>query len=330
MSVPADMNVIDLTEEPDSPLQTHNRPGNTTSRAASTRASRLPRFSRNVIDLEEEEDYGMEAFEVDDDTQRAFNDAMGEYDHTLGREESPGFEIVSEHSIRPPTPPTTGLQGAASYISQLRPTFPRLPPSWRGTHTNTPTSTFSLRNFFRMNTEGTRLIDAEEQERQQHPLHFYRRQQMAQAHAARLHHIIDDVSPVDPTGRFQPPGTLDFDIVPFNLHHDGRTVPPPLPTYEAPSAPRPGFTRSPAETDTVICPNCNEELGIGEDAVKRQVWVVKKCGHVYCGSCTMARHKVKGKHLRQRSASSPFSHCVVEGCGKSALGQQKCWVQLYI
>ena len=280
MSEPADLNVIDLTEEPDSPLQAFNRPVSTASRAASTRASRLPRFSRDVIDLEEEEeDYEVEPFEVDDETQRAFNDAMEDYDETPGREESPGFEILSEHSIRLPTPPAAGIQGAASYVSQLRPTFPRLPPSWRGTHPNTPMGTFSLRNFFRMNPEGTRLIDAEERERQQHPLHFYRRQQMAQVHAARLHHIIDDSSPVDPTGRFQPPGALDFDIVPFNIHHNGQTV-PPLPTYEAPPPPRPGFTRSPAETDTVICPNCNEELGIGEDEIKRQVWVVKKCGHV--------------------------------------------------
>ena len=278
MSQPADLNVIDLTEEPDSPLQALNRPVSTTSRAASTRASRLPRFSRNVIDLEQEDE--VEAFDVDDETQQAFNDAMGEYESTPAREESPGFEILAEHSIRLPTPPATGIQGAASYISQLRPAFPRLPPSWRGTHPNTPMGTFSLRNLFRMTPEGTRLIDAEERNRQQHPLHLYRRQQMAHAHAARLHRIIDDdSSPVDPTGRFQPPGALDFDIVPFNLHHNGQPV-PPLPVYEAPPPPRPGFTRSPTEGDTVVCPNCNEELGIGEDDTKRQVWVVKKCGHV--------------------------------------------------
>ncbi|MCJ1402753.1 hypothetical protein MMC11_005974 [Xylographa trunciseda] len=329
MSEPADLNFIDLTEEPDTPPQVLNRPGSTTTRAVSTRASRLPRFSRDVIDLEEEEDDEVELYEVDDETQRAFNDAMGDYGDTPVREESPGFEILSEHSIRPPTPPTAGLQGAASYVSQLRPSFPRLPPSWRGTHPNTAPGTFSLRNFFRMNTEGTRLIDAEERERQQHPLSFYRRQNMAQFHAAHIHQLIDDSSPADPTARFEPPGALDFDIVPFNIHHNGPTV-PPLPTYEAPPPPRPGFTRSAAETDIVVCPNCNEELGIGDDEIKRQVWVVKKCGHVYCGICTKSRHKPKGKHLRQFSVSSPFSHCVVEGCGKSALGQQKCWVQLYI
>ncbi|MCJ1418666.1 hypothetical protein MMC32_005015 [Xylographa parallela] len=314
MSAPADLNVIDLTEEPDSPLQTHNRPAVPTSRAASTRASRLPRFSRNVIDLEEEEDYEVEPFEVDDETQRAFIDAMGEYGETPAREESPGFEILSAHSIRLPTPPATGIQGAASYVSQLRPTFPRLPPSWRGTHPNTPMGTFSLRNFFRMTTEGTRLIDAEERERQQQqqqqrPLSFYQRQQMAHVHAARLHQIIDDSSPVDPTGRFQPPGALDFDIVPFNIHHNGQTV-PPLPVYEAPPPPRPGFTRSPAESDTVICPNCNEELGIGEDDTKRQVWVVKKCGHVRRAALragyTLANEKNAGllRHVHDVAAQS--------------------------
>lgn len=52
------------------------------------------------------------------------------------------------------------------------------------------------------------------------------------------------------------------------------------PSYEAPPAAPPGFTRSPAENDYLICPNCNDELTEGDDDVKRQVWVVRGCGHV--------------------------------------------------
>ena len=78
------------------------------------------------------------------------------------------------------------------------------------------------------------------------------------------------------------PGELDFSTQGFLMGDVPRPPPPPPPppTYDAPSPPRPGFTRSPAEDDVVVCPNCEEELGIGEDESKRQVWVIKSCGHV--------------------------------------------------
>lgn len=50
-------------------------------------------------------------------------------------------------------------------------------------------------------------------------------------------------------------------------------------TYKPPSPPPEGFTRSIGEDDVVVCPNCDEELGTG-DEVKQQVFVVKNCGHV--------------------------------------------------
>jgi hypothetical protein len=62
-------------------------------------------------------------------------------------------------------------------------------------------------------------------------------------------------------------------------HGDARARPPP-PTYDPPSPPRAGYTRAPKEEDILLCPNCEEELGIGKDDIKRQVWVIKKCGHV--------------------------------------------------
>lgn len=55
---------------------------------------------------------------------------------------------------------------------------------------------------------------------------------------------------------------------------------PPPPTYDPPSPPRAGYTRDPKEEDVLICPNCEQELGVGKDEIKKQVWVIKKCGHV--------------------------------------------------
>jgi hypothetical protein len=49
--------------------------------------------------------------------------------------------------------------------------------------------------------------------------------------------------------------------------------------YKAPSPAPEGFTRSIQEDDIAICPNCNEELGTGDD-IKQQIWVAKQCGHV--------------------------------------------------
>jgi hypothetical protein len=54
----------------------------------------------------------------------------------------------------------------------------------------------------------------------------------------------------------------------------------PSPTYEEPPPAREGFTRSAEEGDVVVCPNCDGELGVGDTDEKRQVWVVKGCGHV--------------------------------------------------
>jgi hypothetical protein len=54
----------------------------------------------------------------------------------------------------------------------------------------------------------------------------------------------------------------------------------PSPPYKPPPAAAEGFTRKIEEDDEVVCVNCGDELGAGEDEVKRQVWVAKQCGHV--------------------------------------------------
>ena len=82
---------------------------------------------------------------------------------------------------------------------------------------------------------------------------------------------------------FNIPNMLDFQSVGFDLDHPHRPPPaqPRLPTYEAPPDPREGFTRSSKGEDYVmVCVNCEDELGVGEEEAKRQVWFVKACGHV--------------------------------------------------
>ena len=80
---------------------------------------------------------------------------------------------------------------------------------------------------------------------------------------------------------FRAPVDLDFLQAGFNYEHPSRPqTQPRLPTYDAPPPAQDGFTRSPQEDDILVCPNCDDELGVGEDDLKRQVWVVKACGHV--------------------------------------------------
>ncbi|KAI4197812.1 MAG: hypothetical protein LQ346_002909 [Caloplaca aetnensis] len=117
-----------------------------------------------------------------------------------------------------------------------------------------------------------------------------RQQQLAQQTARQFHQLLTSNHP-DPIantllrheGRdIILPGDLDFVTQGFRMGDAPvtRQVPPPLPTYDAPSPPRAGFTRSPKEDDALVCPNCEDELGLGNDDIKRQVWVIKACGHV--------------------------------------------------
>jgi hypothetical protein len=75
---------------------------------------------------------------------------------------------------------------------------------------------------------------------------------------------------------------MDFRMAGFDLGFDmgedrADTASPPI---IPPSAAPEGFTRSPAEGDELVCPNCEEELCIGDSDLKKQVWIVKACGHV--------------------------------------------------
>jgi hypothetical protein len=78
---------------------------------------------------------------------------------------------------------------------------------------------------------------------------------------------------------------LDFRFAGFDMgfdmgdhpHDRADTASPPV---IPPSAAPEGFTRSPAEGDDLVCPNCDDELCTGDSDLKKQVWIVKGCGHV--------------------------------------------------
>ncbi|KXL41536.1 hypothetical protein M433DRAFT_381439 [Acidomyces richmondensis BFW] len=118
------------------------------------------------------------------------------------------------------------------------------------------------------------------------------------------------------------PTLMDFEHVAFDMGYGGNR--PPSPKYSPPPAPEPGFTRNPGEDEVVVCPNCGDELAMGDSEVKQQVWVIKGCGHAYCGDCAQNRSRSakssgKGKaKVTEPSLPTPFKKCVVDGCEKSA------------
>jgi hypothetical protein len=85
---------------------------------------------------------------------------------------------------------------------------------------------------------------------------------------------------------FANPGLFNYDAVGFDMGMEPeRAVPAPPPTYEAPPPAAEGFTRNPQAEGELVCPNCEEELCLGDDDQKRQVWIVKACGHVSSSFC---------------------------------------------
>lgn len=70
--------------------------------------------------------------------------------------------------------------------------------------------------------------------------------------------------------------------------------------YKAPQPAKEGFTRSPKESDTLVCANCSSELGVGEDGpASNEVWAAK-CGHV-------SRSSIGAPHLE----SSDLTYSVI-------------------
>ena len=75
------------------------------------------------------------------------------------------------------------------------------------------------------------------------------------------------------------PGMMDYEMTGFDMGLVGGNR-PPTPKYSPPPDAEKGFTRNPEEDEAVVCPNCGDELAMGDSDLKQEVWVVKGCGHV--------------------------------------------------
>lgn len=211
------------------------------NRQADSRAQRPPRFAREIID-------------VDND------DAP----HLHAPPDSPEIQFISSRPIAPlrrPNPPPVQVDVDVDEDDIEIVGSNQLPGAQR-------------RRGFDLNLEGIvglydmgpylrRRVEGEHMERRRHtPIPAPGRQ--IRTRPARIGFVVPD---------------LNFGLTAFDMGMGAAHQPPP-PTYEAPTEAPEGFTRSAAESDVLLCPNCDEELCVGDTEQKRQVWIVKHCGHV--------------------------------------------------
>ena len=241
--------VIDLTDLPDSPPPPQNHV------PRSSRANRPPRFSRDIIVLDAENDQTEGAVVV--------------------RDGSPEVEVLSSRTTQDPRLPVR----ARARTATLRPYLARPDRSRR--IEDPPHLIQYMRNMFhnrhhrtsaQVGRPGTMaVVEVNEMGEPFNP-------SPGSLNSLFFDDPDDEGMFVHQTTGFQLPRDLDFDVAAFPM--GGHIPQPPAPTYDAPPPPRDGFTRSPTEDQEIICPNCGDELGLGEDDIKRQVWVIKMCGHV--------------------------------------------------
>ncbi|KAL8735978.1 MAG: hypothetical protein Q9166_000540 [cf. Caloplaca sp. 2 TL-2023] len=244
---PAAHDVIDLTEDYSPEIQRQARPtagANTSSSGSQTNSTR--HAFRDLIDIDEESAWA-----------------------TVGSSsESPDLELLAVRSIRSQNTSDTEPRRR----TEARPTRPRSilrPPG--SSHTDNRPFGLGGWGALRQHAQGHRA---------QHTAQQFNRLLHSNHH--HTHAPADVLLMHEGRGDIILPGDLDFVSQGFRMGDvtATRQAQPPLPTYDAPSPARQGFTRSPKEEDVLVCPNCEDELGTGKDDTKRQVWVVKACGHV--------------------------------------------------
>ena len=256
MSQPAE-NIIDLTDEPSSPTE----PLSEANLRLTT--TRVHRARRNVVDLEDDD----ESPELQ--SERAMEN----------REPSPEIELLYSRPLASAAAPrarsvtdsvpdrqrarnaagsaTSLIERAMSGFSRNLSSFQALNRSFGGAHRHV------------------------ENPPHHHHHHHHDHHHHHHRHAHQVPNDNDLLFLQDPGLDLVLPHHLDFETQGFRMGRTPRPSVPP-PTYDPPPAPRQGFTRTPKEEEILICPNCSEELGLGEDELKRQVWVIKSCGHVSC------------------------------------------------
>ncbi|KAG9248920.1 hypothetical protein BJ878DRAFT_485992 [Calycina marina] len=140
--------------------------------------------------------------------------------------------------------------------------------------------------------------------------------------------------------------------MPGNMDYDQHAFAAPKQTHVPPEPAKPGFTRSPKEGDTIICPSCDEELvhnkleeqiivkkGKKEPTKKEReehpFWVLKDCGHVFCNKCYQNRIPTKAQtfpaSFREVSGkkSTKTYVCAVENCPSEVRSKDK-WVGVFL
>ncbi|CAD6506205.1 BgTH12-07132 [Blumeria graminis f. sp. triticale] len=123
------------------------------------------------------------------------------------------------------------------------------------------------------------------------------------------------------------------------------------PEHIPPPAARDNFTRSPTQSDTIICPNCEKELIHNKESIVRKTgkapskkdreehpfWVVKECGHVYCNNCFQSRldktrksaFTEEVKPTNTKSSTRKVLICAVDDCKCDVRGKDK-WVGVFM
>jgi hypothetical protein len=319
---------VQVNDSPSPPLQqTHSRFG---------QATRGPRFPQEIIDLSEEST---------DTAQASPRHNASPISQQADSGTSPEVQFVRERQLRlpppPPLPPGLPLFSSATFNTTFNTidletgdddveiTGERHLPQPRNHHHPSFETASALRR-------ANGVIDA---------LVRHTRIRLGEGRSMHIIHAPRPRTRGHPsTTQFVAPD-LDFGMASFDLGYDrGSTASPPVPP--PPAAPE-GFTRSPAEDDVLLCPNCDDELCVGDSESKRQVWIVKGCGHVstclleaedrfanrfikvYCGECTAGRFVTKNKKAKTQHSTKPFKECVVEGCAKRTSGRTA-MIQLFL
>ena len=235
--------IIDLTEDRNSPVTAHIVPPTFTHSEGQRGAQRPPRFDRDIISVDDQED---EAVEL--------------------REDSPEIQFLTSR----PRSRSLSITRHARHQSTLR------------QRRHTP----AARSPVRRPPVSLRITGApvEAHGHQNGGWLFPPVAARVNANAPQTHE--DELVEWEnfPGGNIELPAHLNYLTPAFDLERPHRQPQPRMPTYDPPAPAQEGFTRTPNEDDVLVCPNCDDELGLGDDEVKRQVWVVKACGHV-CAIC---------------------------------------------
>lgn len=285
--------VIDLTGDDAGPSTASARP--LARGPGTTRAQRPPRFSREIIDIDQDSHPNSGPSEPAPD---------------------PEVQFISSRPINPPRQPS--LQRADRFDDDIESLFAddiatirihELDVARNRARNLHPTRNVAHPWAENLNARDRNLVRELERQflqtrRPREPMPPPRGQRRNRPATARI------------SVGFHVPVELNFERIGFDLM--GAGPPPPPPTYDAPATAPDGFTRSPAEDDVLVCPNCGDELCVGESDLKRQVWILRGCGHVYCGDCANNRFSTKkrGKEKLDSHRPKPFKVCVVDGCDK--------------